>query len=272
MPATLADIQKKYGDTVYPRYKDQMHEPYMDNENEKGYQGVVLYDEKKDKVLCHICGKWFVFLGAHIKDAHGMLSDEYREVGGLTKGIPLCSPGYSKKRSINAKEGKYGEYATNLKRGRKYPKKPTSKVLKRAKSMMAFKNQYGYCSAQITAGLIAVRVASKKKLARDVTMGDIQKYNRPLASHLIRVYGDTKTVVKKFNLKKYDGVKFDDVELLEQLRGFVRKNKRKPTNKDRGVGIASYSTYLRRFGSFRKAKIVAGLDQLLAEVKGGEIE
>ena len=269
MAATLADIQRKYGDNVYPLYKDEMRAPYMEKKSGYGYQGVVMYDENEDKVQCHICGKWFQFLPAHIKDAHGIDTEEYREKGQLTKKVSLCSKGYSKKRSKQAKAGRYGEYAANLRKGRTIRQNPkdTSIATKKAKSLMGFKNQYGYCDAQIAAALVAVRVASNKDKMADVTMGDIQKYNRPLASHLLRKYKNTSAVNKKINLKEYDGVRFKDAELLEQLREFVRKNKREPTTKDREKGIASYLTYLRRFGSFRKAKIMAGLDQLLQEVK-----
>ena len=35
MPVTLFDIQRKYGDSVYPLYKDEMHEPFMENEPSK---------------------------------------------------------------------------------------------------------------------------------------------------------------------------------------------------------------------------------------------
>jgi hypothetical protein len=59
MPATLADIQAKYGDSVYPLYKDQMHEPYMETDTGRGYMGVVMYSELDDKVMCNECGKWF---------------------------------------------------------------------------------------------------------------------------------------------------------------------------------------------------------------------
>jgi hypothetical protein len=241
----------------------------MENDNGIGYRGVVMYDEHEDKVQCHICGKWFQFLPAHIKDAHEITTDEYRDKNSLTKGVSLCSIGYSKKRSINAKNGRYGEYVANLKKGRSI--RPANKTLsistKKAKSTIGFKNQYGYCDDQIAAALIAVRVGAKKDRIEDLTIGDIQKYNRPLASYLLRQYKNTESVVKKFGLTEYNGVKFEDAELLEQLREFTRRYKRKPTNKDRGVGVASYATYVRRFGSFRKAKMMAGLDQLLQEIK-----
>ena len=60
MPAILEDIQEKYGEAVYPLYKDEAHEPYMEN-GKGGYQGVVLYDKLEDKVRCEECGRWFVF-------------------------------------------------------------------------------------------------------------------------------------------------------------------------------------------------------------------
>lgn len=105
MPATLNDIQRKYGESVYPLYKDQMHEPYMENDSGFGYQGVVMYDELEDKVQCSICGGWFKLIThTHLK-RHGLTSArEYKEIAGINKTTPVCGKGYSEFRSKNAQK------------------------------------------------------------------------------------------------------------------------------------------------------------------------
>ena len=102
MPATLFDIQRKYGDSVYPLYKDEIHEPYMENDNGIGIKGGVLYNDLEDKIQCSECGEWFRFLGGHTPSAHKITAREYKDKYELPQNIPLCTPKISFQRSQEA--------------------------------------------------------------------------------------------------------------------------------------------------------------------------
>lgn len=266
MPATLNDIQKKYGESVYPLYKDQMHEPYMENDNGKGYKGVVLYDELEDKVRCEECGKWFVFLPRHVCAAHGFSSvKEYKNKYGLLDKTPLVSKARSKLSSDTMKEsiakgkikcsgGKFGKKAS---RGNEWKQKAQAK------------NEKNLCDAQVAARLIVVRDMVGKVGVCDITMGDIFKYDSKLHSHLKRKYGNTKSCIATLGIKATGYKHYKDSKLLAGLRSFVLDNKRMPTYKElrNENGFAGPGVYEKHFGSWRRAKMMAGLDQLLAEVK-----
>lgn len=46
------------------------------------------------RLACHLCGKWFTHLGAHLR-RHGWTAEQYREAVGLPRGEPLCSSSLS---------------------------------------------------------------------------------------------------------------------------------------------------------------------------------
>ncbi len=54
-----------------------------------GYYGVLLCDPSTGLVQCHVCGKWFAFLGGHVK-LHGYRGNEYKEEFELGN-LGLCS-------------------------------------------------------------------------------------------------------------------------------------------------------------------------------------
>lgn len=278
MPATLADIQKKYGESVYPLYKDQMHEPYMENDNGIGYKGVVMYDEHEDKVQCHICGKWFQFLPPHIAKFHKVTAKKYRDDGGINNTAALCSVNYSKQRSELAKSNAYNSISTQFKKG--VPNHNYRAV--KPKPKMMYKNKFGLCDAQIAARLVIVRDMCGKEDLADVISTDIEKYDRPLLAAICRKYGNYENASKALGLlylgKNSSGGKygfkkvFNDSMLISGLRHFVIENERIPFARDlspkKGMGLPSQQVYIDNFGSWRRAKMMAGLDQLLAEVKG----
>ena len=57
-----------------------------------------------DYIICLEDGKKQKMLKRHLKTAHGMSPDEYRERWGLPRDYPLVSPNYSKQRSALAKK------------------------------------------------------------------------------------------------------------------------------------------------------------------------
>lgn len=329
MPATLADIQAKYGDSVYPLYKDETHAPYMEEDLIKdpiiafdnqvaalasfnitqreiskhlktdhqkvsesikrsggiikevpevsvGYKGVVLHDKEEDKILCSECGKWFFSLGKHLNSEHNMTADEYREKHGLYKSVALCSEKYSTQRSEVAQKALTGfsykkrdSRITGKQQEEEHRKKRLLSSINAKKYKMMTKNRYGLCDAQIAARLLIVRDMAGRRTIEDLTNRDFSKYDINLYQAMRNKYGSFESACKSLGIDYIGQNVYRESELIADLRHFVMKKKRIPlTKRDLGkCGMASYDTYKARFGSYRRAKMMAGLDQLLKEVK-----
>ena len=271
MTATLADIQRKYGDSVYPLYKDQMHEPYMESNNGIGYKGVVMYDELEDKVQCAECGKWFEALSTHLK-IHKLTGREYKDSNGLFYKVPLCSKKLSNKRSMSAII--HNTKRTNLLKGYKHNK--GSRILVNAQQRAALKiqskNKHGLCDAQVAARLLVVRDICGYKKIQDIKSADVRKYDRNLYGNVYEKYGTIKKACKALKLQQSRVGHYEDSEVIALLRKFVIVKKRMPrrnhTVNDFVMGtLPTEKVFVRLFGSFKRAKMMAGLDQLLEEVK-----
>jgi hypothetical protein len=266
MPATLADIQKIYGDEVYPPYKGV--EPFMENSNGIGYQGVVLYNRVEDKNQCNECGEWFERLGSHVYSSHSMLARDYKDKYGLLRKTALCTLAHSRKMADILNKTKKNN--PNLgKRGIDLLKRQTRlERIKNAKTgnfgtKLQYKNSYGYCPAQIAQQLIIIRDELGKESLQDVKMEDIFRLNSNLYQFLTRKYKSVEKAAIALGLSKLSSRYYSDSELIAKLRNFVREEKRLPKLKE-----FKSDAFRDHFGSWRRALSVAGLDQLLAEVKG----
>jgi hypothetical protein len=68
-----------------------LHAPY----------GQLVIESGTGRVCCHLCGRWYVSLGGHLR-AHGHTADSYREAMGLCRSRPLVAETLS--RSIAARQ------------------------------------------------------------------------------------------------------------------------------------------------------------------------
>lgn len=68
-----------------------LHAPY----------GRLVIESGTGRVCCHLCGRWYVSLGGHLR-AHGHTADSYRETMGLCRSRPLVAEALS--RSIAARQ------------------------------------------------------------------------------------------------------------------------------------------------------------------------
>lgn len=258
MPATLADIQRKYGESVYPLYKEQMHEPYMENPNGIGVQGAVLYDEVEDKVQCSSCGKWFKWINQkHLSKCGFETIDEYKDTYGLNRNTPLCGKSYSELQSKKAVN-----WNRSHRRNRREARRQAFLSLKvrtsKPNSSVMVKNKFGLCDAQVAARLHIVR----EVCGREITTKDLNKYDPNLLHFLMRTCRNTKEVFKRYHVVGYGkfGNKMSDTKLIAYLRDFAIKRRRMPTESD----FEKYKgPILEFFGSWSRAKMMAGLDQLL---------
>jgi hypothetical protein len=68
-----------------------LHAPY----------GQLVIESGTGRVCCHLCGRWYVSLGGHVR-RHGHTAESYREALGLCRGRPLVAETLS--RSIAARQ------------------------------------------------------------------------------------------------------------------------------------------------------------------------
>lgn len=276
MSATLADIQRKYGGEVYPIYKDISYEPYMENVNAGGYVGVVLRDEKKDLILCNICEGWYSQLhtNKHLR-VHNITTQEYREKFQILKGVQMQSKRISKMQSKKAMGNKnfLKQHGFSNKKERSSFQQKANTESNKSRKTIGYRNFKGYCPAQIIARIkIVESIVGRQPLDFDLRQYDV-RLNRYLRYHFgsctkgLNYYGFSKQSKKHHKALGLKGARYSDVELLGKLRRYVVDNDKQPAYKDFKEGSPSATTYINRFGSWRRAKMMAGLDQLLAEVK-----
>ncbi|MFD3377353.1 MULTISPECIES: MucR family transcriptional regulator [unclassified Streptomyces] len=66
--------------------------------------GRLIRDEATDTVICHVCGRAFRSLGAHVR-VHGMTAAEYRREFGLLRARALSARSFSQKQSDTRRAG-----------------------------------------------------------------------------------------------------------------------------------------------------------------------
>jgi hypothetical protein len=267
MPYTLNDIQNKYGESIYPLYKDEMYEPYMENDSGYGYKGVVMYDEEKDKLQCSICGEWFSSLASHLAKAHGKKAEDYKDEQGIHRNVALVTKEISRKISYTARKNlESGIIPSTWNRGT-----GNRGTGKRYKVKMQHKNKHGLCDAQIAARVIIVLKESGKDGIEELTSHDFTKYDAKLLQAIIRKYGGWELAANSLGFKYVGspgggGARYEDAELLADIRRVTRELNKEPTCAEyREMGKAGVRTMHKHFGSWRRAKVMAGVAQLLKE-------
>lgn len=73
-----------------------MKENYLEHPECHPHYGEIQYDVNGNPI-CHICGKSFPKLGAHIWNGHKMRTREYCQIFGLNVGKGICSNEYAMK-------------------------------------------------------------------------------------------------------------------------------------------------------------------------------
>src|SRR3990167_104412 len=251
MPATLTDIHRKYGDSVYPLYKDEMHAPYMEDQNSKGgYLGIVLLDEKEDKIKCEECGKWFTSLGQHVnknKRAHPLTPNEYKQKHGLLLSTPLVSIGLSNKLSKAGAKGLWlreVDYGKLIEGAQKWRAQNMDKLKAHAaalsghRSSYQSKNKVGLCEAQMAARYLVVM----HQVGWNPGIKTLKKHDSSLAVALLAKYGSMTKARKALKLPtemdynnqlsmqpNHNNPRLDDAKMIADLRTFIGQYKRLPT-------------------------------------------
>lgn len=267
MPATLADIQNKYGSEVEVLLKDLMFEPFM--EKEFGYLGVVLRNKETDKILCNLCGKWFTSVSMHVNQGHNITSREYKDEFGIYYNVGLVSRKTSERLSNAILMSP--ERMNNLTlRGVSRVEPDHKQAVSHKKAQ--FKNKMNSCDAQILQRYTNLaKVLGKKPNSTDIAR------EQPLLRNLISSrYKTFKDFLKSNKLERPDykyNQNYSVLNLIDYMQKLALSLGKVPSLTDvRKSKGPDYSTFQSYFGSWSKAKIMAGLDQLLYETKGGTLE
>jgi len=225
-------------------------EPYMKYEFGHGYQGVLLFDSKTDKVQCHECGLWFDYLPSHIR-THNLSANEYKLRVGLRRSTALISETHREKLLKNRAQKMLNLRLHNYQHSEE-TKKKISETLK--KNHRETQNENGTCPQQILDRIAKMGA----ELGRTPTKEEFAGYTTAK-----RLYGTWSNAVKLAGLIPRESGQnavhkkrhqYSREDLLAILRGFVHTNKRLPVPSDyRRRLIPSNDTFRRYFGSFEKA-------------------
>jgi len=252
-----------------------------------GYLGAIQYDEEEDKVQCHACGKWFKQITTqHLQSAQcsGLVSNiyEYKIIFGFPQSMRLSSPSTHEKRVRNARRligkgslipGKKGDKRTaNLlkkalqakKKNDELRKKTTKRILGTESATPFFTlNQQNTCyPAQLGHALKKIT----QMLGRTPKITELPNELRHSLTSRYGTYNEALTVFgiepRRYNQKRgKHRICYTDVQLLDMLRKFKEKHDREPLRSDTGPGqfLPSSQTYRNHFGSWTKAKALAGV-------------
>lgn len=232
-----------------------------------GFLGVIMYDDKDDRVQCHICGRWYASVGAHVARGHGISGPDYKERFGLAQGVALCATSVSSTRSSIASKGvANGTFITSgmsnkLTPGRKMYFRRAGKYRTPGTSVLSTKNRHGLCELQM---LMRYNVV-KSIVKREPIQPDFEKYDRTLLGAIFKSFKSLnkykKTIGAEENAR--GGVQLNsDIELIAHLRKWVHDNSSRPQMRDfirAKNGYPIVSVFVRRFGSWNNALGVAGI-------------
>ena len=244
---------------IRPLYKAE--EPFMEVPVGHGFQGVMMYDDKDDKVQCHLCGKWYSFLAPHLSSTHKLTSIDYKLEFGLPMNIGLCSQEFSRKKSVYAlrmiedlKPG-FGDHA-----GKKLPAgfhKRRNYVRKQRKVYPAYQNKFGLCALQMKSRYEVVAEIVK----RSPTKADIEQYDPKLERAMYRNYGGINGFKKAHGIpQRFKQTGHSEIAIAAFIRKLSHDLHRKPKSIDVKAGAdISRQTIYNKFGSWEAALQYSGL-------------
>lgn len=254
---------------VYLNYKEPL-KPVTDG---YGYLGTLAQSEDGHEVQCHICGLMFKNLGSHAFNVHGMKGTEYRERFELNRTTPLCSDAVSneyKARALNLWEAKSPEEKAAqveiMKAAAKIAPKPSRD------RRLELKNIQGRCPDQLLDKLQKLadklsRTPTAKEYSKEYTGGFLFTLTRTFGSYnnALNILGLTKNKPGSKNPYNKGVSRYTDEALLQYLKDYYETYKLPPTFSDwKRHFFPDYHIYLKRFGSIKEARKLAGLPEHLS--------
>lgn len=232
-----------------------------------GYYGALLITLDGDKVQCHICGETYRQLSLHIYQTHKMKVAEYREKFQLSYTTALVSE--TLRQEMKERTLAYLRTLTKAQIAAFRAKALANQRHnpKRFKIRLETKNRRGTCPDQLLYKIreVTEKIGHTPSLAEFIHETDGQRYK-----HLIfTTFGSWLRALKLAKLtpkERSEGLKkrYSNEELLEHLALYAQEHGKLPTATDSKRGfIPNYEIYLRRFGSFDKARREAGVYDII---------
>lgn len=250
-------------------------EPLLPVDKKKGYGyfGAIQVTIDGQKIQCHKCGELFSDLSGHIRGSHNLSLDKYRETYRLSRTTALISEAEREKRKMRtitwlASLSESEKAKMKEKAKKNFLKWKKSQVEGKWKERLEAKNRKGSCPDQILSKIqeVAKTLGHTPSLREFIEVTGGQRYK-----HLVyKVYGSWDNALKILGIYKKKSTahakvrRYSDEELLESLSIFAQENRKIPTATDSKRGlIPDYYTYIRRFGSFDRARELAGVDKFI---------
>lgn len=254
--------KNEVGDVMF----GNMKEPLMPAPSGSyGYLGVILYNKSKDKIQCHVCGKFYRALSGsgHLK-LHEMSNDEYKEKFEIDRTVALCAEG-TREKHLNAllMREDYQD-GTVLKKLNKYTKSKNANEQRKKtnlgkKRRIYAKNKTGHCPEQLLDKIKQLHA----KLGYVPNGEDFKReHTGKYISSIIQTFGSYNKAIEKCGFEIPDkfrnSYKRDD--LINYLKDFYKRFGRTASNTDFKRGyLPSIKVYIRVFGSLNNARIEAGV-------------
>jgi hypothetical protein len=252
---------------VYLNYK----EPLKEIEDGHGYWGTIAQSKDGSEIQCHICGKMFSNLGSHVFHAHEMKAEEYKDRFKLAKMTPLCSDEFSKiakERTLEwmSKMTPEALAQMHVKTNGAHDKR----VIQPRTMTLEELNRKGICPDQL---LDKIREASVS-LGKTPTVTEFNTFHKTqrFIVPVTRTFGSWKQACEYAGLtpNKTGGkggaqTVYTKEQLLQFLKDYQERTGLPPTANDCARGfIPSLATYIKHFGSIKKAREAAGLDSFVS--------
>jgi predicted transcriptional regulator len=268
----MKDLKKDTQFLTLKHYKEPLLK--VEKRNGHGYYGAISITMDGEKMQCHVCGDLFSSVQAHAWQRHNLTADQYREKYKLAHETGLISEAERDRRKFKTLEwlGKQTEEdkAEFLQKAKeRYQAYLRNKRGKRIqpKITLETKNKRGTCPDQLLA-----KIKECKKALGEVPskIQFIEYCGSQRFVHLIyKTYGSWSNALKMLGMQPKQSKieenqtkpRYTNEELLEYITIFFQENGKVPTYTDckRGL-LPSYDIYERRFGSFPKAREIAGLE------------
>ncbi len=253
--------RKEYGtgdDVPSGIYFGNAKEPLMPaGPGEFGYLGVISYNKNKDKIQCHICGKFFRSLGtsAHLK-VHNITNDEYKERFGIARTVALVSEG-TREKHLQSFMNRTDEWIKDIKEVGTDEQRAKNSLGK--KRRIYTRNKTGHCPLQLLEPIKALA----EKLGGTPNGEDFKRaYRGKYMSTIVQIYGSFNEALKVagFEPRPRKEFKYTEGELIEFLQNFYKMFGRTPAHTDFNRGyLPAIKHYIKRFGGINRARAIAGI-------------
>lgn len=257
-----AKVKKDVQPLVYENYKEPLKK--IPKSEGYGYYGTLATTADKTLVQCHMCGNLYGSVAQHIRSAHKLSADEYKEKFGLSKTTALVSDEVRvrlQERVIKFFDGKLPDHL------KEYNRKVQAGLIKHhgsggAKKSLEWRNKNGVCPDQLLEKIKELA----KKLGHTPSMDEFQEhYKGRYRSAIMYIHGGYLEAVRKAKLVSAKELKEPDNDrLLQDLIDFKKKYGRIPMSSDFARGLLRpRAMYFRRFGSLNNARVEAGLEAVI---------